>query len=367
MADVLITRVRMARFPSSLSVATRPEAHPAGGPLAHPQEDHPMTARITRSLLSAEGSSRPSARRRLAVAGAVVVAGSLLLTACGDQTEGGGDSGGDRNAKSSEAPLFDKLPKKYQDAGVIKVGSDIAYAPVEFYDENDKVAGIDPDVGEALGKQLGVKFEFSDGSFDGLITGQNSGRHDVIMSAMTDTKQRQEGLDDKGKKVGKGVDFVDYFRAGSAILVKKGNPENIKSLDDLCGKTVALQRGTANEEVAEEQNKKCDKPIKILAFDKDTEALLQVRQGRAVADINDYPVAAYNAKTSGGGKDFEVVGDQIDAAPYGIAVSKENTELRDAIKAALDAIIANGDYAKILQKWEVADAAVEEATVNGGK
>ncbi|CAL9521568.1 ABC transporter substrate-binding protein [Streptomyces atacamensis] len=325
-----------------------------------------MTARTNRPLPSVEGSRRPSARRRLAAAAAVALTGSLLLTACGDQTDSGGEGGGGE-AKSSEAPLFDKLPKDIQSAGVVKVGSDIAYAPVEFYDENDKIAGIDPDLGEALSKQLGVEFEFTNGTFDGLITGLNSGRHDVIMSAMTDTKQRQEGLDDKGEKVGEGVDFVDYFRAGSSILVKKGNPEGIKSLDDLCGETVALQRGTANEELAEAQNEKCDKPIKILAFDKDTEALLQVKQGRAVADINDYPVAAYNAKTSGGGEDFEVVGDQIDAAPYGIAVSKENTQLRDAIKAALDAIIDNGEYQKVLEKWEVTDAAVEEATVNGGK
>ncbi|HZG04441.1 MAG TPA: ABC transporter substrate-binding protein [Streptomyces sp.] len=326
-----------------------------------------MTARIARPLPPVGGTPRPSARRRLAAVGALAVAGSLLLTACGDQTDKGGEGGGDTKAKGSEAPLFDKLPKKIQSAGVIKVGSDIAYAPVEFYDENDEVAGIDPDLAKALEKQLGVKLEFGNGTFDGLITGLNSGRHDIIMSAMTDTKQRQEGLDDKGKKVGEGVDFVDYFQAGSAILVKKGNPKGVKTLDDLCGQTVALQRGTANEELAEAQNKKCDKPMKILAFDKDTEALLQVKQGRAVADLNDYPVAAYNAKTSGGGNDFEVVGEQIDAAPYGIAVSKDNTELRDAIKAALDAIIQNGEYAKVLEKWEVTNAAVKEATINGGK
>ncbi|MEE1938824.1 ABC transporter substrate-binding protein [Streptomyces sp. TRM 70361] len=327
-----------------------------------------MTARTNRSLSTAGGSPRPSARRRLAAVGAVVVAGSLLLTACGDQTDGGGDGdGGKKSESANAAPLHDKLPADIRKAGVIKVGSDIAYAPVEFYDENDQITGIDPDLADALEKQLGVEFEFSNGTFDGLIIGLNSDRHDIIMSAMTDTKQRQEGLDDEGNKVGKGVDFVDYFRAGSAILVKKGNPEGIESLDDLCGRTVALQRGTANEELAETQSEKCDKPIEILAFDKDTEALLQVKQGRAVADINDYPVAAYNAKTSGGGDDFEVVGDQINAAPYGIAVSKEDTELRDAIKAALDAIIDNGEYRKVLEKWEVVEAGVEEATINGGE
>ncbi len=77
----------------------------------------------------------------------------------------------------------------------------------------------------------------------------------------------------------------------------------------------------------------------MLAFDRDTEALLQVEQGRAVADMNDFPVAAYNAQTSGDGNDFEVVGEQIEAGPYGIAFRKEDTQLRDAVKEALDAII----------------------------
>lgn len=314
-----------------------------------------MTARTTR---------RPSARRRLGAAGAVAVAGALLLTACGDQTDGGGDEDTKESA-SSDAPLFDQLPKKIQDAGVIKVGSDIAYAPVEFMDENNEVAGIDPDIADAMGEQLGVEFTFENGTFDGLVLGMNSGRHDIIMSAMTDTKDRQEGLDD-GKKVGDGADFVNYFQAGSAILVQKGNPEDIQGLDDLCGRTIALQRGTANEDLAKAQNEECDKPIEVLPFDKDSDALTQLKQGRAVADINDYPVAAYNAKTANGGEDFEVVGEQIDAAPYGIAVNKENTELRDAIQAALQAIIDNGEYEKVLAEWNSEDGAVEEATINAG-
>lgn len=303
-------------------------------------------------------------RSRAAAAGAIAVAGALLLSGCGDQTD---DAGGGDKTKGKDAPLFDQLPKKVQDAGVIKVGSDIAYAPVEFMDENDEVAGIDPDIAKALGEQLGVEFTFTNGTFDGLVTGLNSGRHDIIMSSMTDTKNRQQGLDDKGKKAGAGADFVDYFKAGSSILVKKGNPDGIKTLDDLCGQTVALQRGTANEDLAKEQSKKCDKPIKVLAFEKDTEALLQLKQGRAVADLNDFPVAAYNAKTSGAGKDFEVVGDQVNAAPYGIAVSKKNTELRDAVKAALTAIMKNGEYEKVLKKWDVTKGALPEATVNAGK
>ncbi|WP_031076907.1 ABC transporter substrate-binding protein [Streptomyces sp. NRRL S-118] len=322
-----------------------------------------MTASTTRRTTAAKS--------RTAAVGAIAVAGALLLSACGDQTNGGGTTGTTEPGKAvSSAPLFDKLPKKYQDAGVIKVGTDAQYAPMEF-EEGGKIVGIDPDIAAALGKQLGVEFKFTSGTFDGLISSLNTGRQDLVMSAMSDTKARQEGLDDKGKKVGKGVDFVDYFNSGVSLLVKKGNPQNIKTLDDLCGKKVAVQRGTTYEDTFKQQAVKCDKDKKgklaIEAFDTDAEAQTRVKSGGAVADMNDYPVAAYIAKTAGGGNDFEVTGGQTQAAPFGIAVDKDNTQLRDAIKEALDAIIKNGEYAKVLEKWDVKSSAVTEATINAGK
>ncbi|MEJ8637352.1 MULTISPECIES: ABC transporter substrate-binding protein [Streptomyces] len=319
-----------------------------------------MTASTTRRTTAA--------RTRIAAVGAIAVAGALLLTACGDQTNSG--SGSSETGAASEAALFDKLPKKYQDSKVIKVGTDAAYAPME-YEEGGKIVGIDPDIAAALGKELGVKFQFTSGTFDGLISSLNSGRQDVVMSAMSDTKARQDGLDDKGKKVGQGVDFVDYFTSGVSLLVKKGNPSKIESLDDLCGKKVAVQRGTIYEDTFKAQATKCKTDGKgtltIEAFDTDAEAQTRVKSGGAVADLNDYPVAAHIAKTAGGGNDFEVAGDQTDAGPFGIAVDKDNAQLRDALKAAVDAIIKNGEYEKVLEKWDVKNSAVTEATINAGK
>ncbi|WP_424211817.1 ABC transporter substrate-binding protein [Streptomyces sp. BI20] len=317
-----------------------------------------MTASTTRRTTAT--------RSRIAAVGAIAVAGALILTGCGDQTDKNTGSGtGD--TKKSDAPLFAKLPKKIQDAGVVKVGADANYAPME-YTENGKIVGVDPDIAEALGKQLGVKFEFANGTFDGLITGMYAGRQDVVMSSLSDNKKRQEGLDDKGAKIGKGVDFVDYFSSGVSLLVKKGNPQGVKSLDDLCGKTVAVQRGTIYEDSFKAQAAKCgDKTLKIEAFDTDAEAQTRVKTGGAVADLNDYPVAAHIAKTSGGGNDFEVTGQQADVGLFGIATTKENTQLRDALKEALDAIIKDGSYAKVLEKWDVTSGAVKSAQINAGK
>ncbi|MEU6884116.1 ABC transporter substrate-binding protein [Streptomyces viridosporus] len=320
-----------------------------------------MTASTTRRTTAAHS--------RLAAVGAIAVAGALLLTGCGDQTDSNGSKSSESSATSS-APLADKLPQTIRDKGVVKVGSDIAYAPVEFKDDSGKTAGIDPDIADALGKQLGVKFEFENGTFDTLITGLRSKRYDIAMSAMTDTKDRQEGIDSEtGKKVGEGVDFVDYFTAGVSIYTKKGDDQGIKTWSDLCGKKIVLQRGTVSEDLAKAENEKCPagKKIAIEAFDNDQQAQTRLRAGGANAGSSDFPVAAYAVKTSGGGKNFELVGEQVEAAPYGIAIAKDNTQLRDAIKAALDAIIENGEYQKILEKWGVTEGAVEEATINGGK
>ncbi|GGP53327.1 ABC transporter substrate-binding protein [Streptomyces melanogenes] len=318
-----------------------------------------MTASTTRRTTAASS--------RIAAVGAIAVAGALLLTGCGDQTKS--KDGGSSSAATSKAPLFSKLPKAIQDKGVIKVGSDIAYAPVEFKDKDGKTAGIDPDLADALGKQLGVKFQFENGTFDTLVTGLRAKRYDMAMSAMTDTKDRQNGVDSKTKKkVGEGADFVDYFTAGVSIYTPKGKDQGIKTWEDLCGKKIVVQRGTVSEDLAKAQSEKCgDKgKIAIEAFDTDQQAQTRLRSGGADAGSSDFPVAAYAVKTSGGGNDFQIVGEQVEAAPYGIAVSKDNTQLRDALKEALDAIIKSGDYDKVIAKWGVEAGAVKEAKINGG-
>ncbi|MEU8750826.1 ABC transporter substrate-binding protein [Streptomyces chartreusis] len=320
-----------------------------------------MTASTTRRTTAA--------RSRLAAVGSIAVAGALILTGCGDQTNDSGSESNDTGSASA-APLADKLPQAIRDKGVIKVGSDIAYAPVEFKDSSGKTVGIDPDLAAAMGKQLGVTFQFENGTFDSLITGLRSKRYDIAMSAMTDTKDRQEGIDsDTGKKVGEGVDFVDYFTAGVSIYTQKGKNTDIKTWSDLCGKKIVVQRGTVSEDLAKAEAKKCTggKTITIEAFDNDQQAQTRLRAGGADAGSSDFPVAAYAVKTSGGGNDFQLVGEQVEAAPYGIAVAKNNTQLRDALKAALDAVIANGEYEKVIKKWGVEDGAVQEAAINGGK
>jgi polar amino acid transport system substrate-binding protein len=327
----------------------------------------PRTARAARTpdtlRTGRTGRTARTARGRAAVGAlAVAVVAPLLLGGCGDQRDfkNGGGFGG------SKAPLFKKLPKDIRSRGYIKVGSDAAYKPVE-YKFGAKIVGLDPDIARAMSEKLGVSFQFTNGTFDGLITSMQTGRFDMIMSAMTDTPERQHGLDDKGKKVGRGVDFVDYLTAGSSILVKKGNPKNVGSVRQMCGQQVATQRGTTSHEILKTQTKKCrksgQKSIHIEAYDTDDEARLRLKTGAVVADISDYPVAANAAQN---GSDFQIIGEQMQSAPYGIAVPKDDKRLRDALKAALAAIIKDGSYKKALLKWGVEQGGVRKAEINGG-
>jgi polar amino acid transport system substrate-binding protein len=133
---------------------------------------------------------------------------------------------------------------------------------------------------------------------------------------------------------------------------------------------MAVQRNTFSHDLAKDQAKKCEKDgektLKIEDFATNPEAETRMRSKGADVVSADFPIAAYSVKNAGGGKYFEIVGDQVEAGPYGIAVAKGNTELRDALQAAVNAIIENGEYKKIIEKWGVADGAVTEAKINGG-
>jgi polar amino acid transport system substrate-binding protein len=294
-----------------------------------------------------------------------------LLVALAAGCSGGeepGRPGEPRPAAEGLTELGRRLPQEIQAARQIRVGSDISYAPVEFYDAfapdvldrpvgepEPQVRGIDPDLATELGRRLGVRFSFVNTPFDELIPSLREERFDVIISSMTVTPERS-------RQVG----FLEYFQAGTSILVARGNPKRISSMADLCGATVTLQAGTIHEELVAGQQSGCgDRPIRARPLESGTQVVLEVKFGRADAALADFPVAAYNAKVSGQGRDFQVVGEQIDPGPYGIGVRKADTELQAVLQEALRAIIEDGSYDRVLAKWNVADGALKSARLVG--
>jgi polar amino acid transport system substrate-binding protein len=313
-----------------------------------------------------QGRTSGFRRRATTFRALALLVAALLAAGC---TGGGGQRATDTPAVAEGlTDLGRRLPQRIRTAREIRVGSDVSYAPVEFYDAfapdvldrpvgepEPEVRGIDPDLAAELGRKLGVRFRFVNTGFDQLIPSLRAGAFDLIISSMTATRERARQ-----------VSFLEYFRAGTSILVPKGNPERIRSLADLCGDTVTLQAGTIHEQlVADEQRHCAGRQIKARPLDSGTQVMLQVKYGRADAALADFPVAAYNAKVSGEGNDFQVAGSQFDPGPYGIGIRKDDAELRQALQEALRAIIADGSYDRVLAKWNVTDGSLKTAEVIG--
>ncbi len=304
----------------------------------------------------------PRARARSARTIAAVGAGGLLLSGCGTSST-------PTSGTTSPAELRARLPKAVKAAGVLRIGSNLNYTPVDFKDETSVPAGLDPELANALGSYLGLRVQFVDMAFDKLIPAVQAKQIDLAMSAVIDTQQRQNGTDDNGRPANPGVDFIDYFMTGTSILVRNGNPQGINSLDDLCGHTVAMQRGTIQAEMAQRQTAACQqfsKPLQVDLLDNDDQAVAEVAAGTAVADLNDYPIAEYNTQSPAGGGKFQLTGGDLEPGPYGITLNKSDTALRDVLAKALDQLIRNGQYDKILNKWNIYPGAVQSAVINGG-
>lgn len=254
--------------------------------------------------------------------------------------------------------LHNALPATIRDAGVLSVATDASYAPASFFDrDGHTIIGFEPDLAAALGHVLGVKVRFTNDDFESLRTMVAEHRTDAVLSAMTDTAERE-----------KSVDFVNYFSAGTTIVVQRGNPDGISDVDSLCGRIVAVEQGTVQVDLLAHAQRNCPgRPIVVRAYGTNDDALVQLRTGRAAAVLNDYPPAAYLATDSRTRANYQLATTaQYEPGPYGIAVAKDRPQLRDALAAALDRLIRAGSYQAILRHWNVLAGAVTTASINAG-
>lgn len=278
-------------------------------------------------------------------------AASLLLAACGsDSEEPGGDSGSEVEADDS---LADLVPEEIRDKGTLVIGTDASYAPNEFLDEDGStIIGLDVDLFDAVAAKLGLETEWQNADFNTIIVGVTGGKYDMGVSSFTINEERKAQ-----------VNMVSYFNAGTQWAVAQGNPDGVDP-DNACGLTVAVQSGTVQEEVdLPARQEACgDDPMDILPFEGQDEATSALATGRAQAMLADSPVIAYAVEQSGGA--IEAVGDIYDAAPYGYVVPKEQTELAEAIVAALEALAEDGTYESILDEWGNAEGGIDDFAVN---
>ncbi len=274
-----------------------------------------------------------------------LLAFAALLAGCGG---GSKSSSGTTTASSQGSGSAITAPASVKSSGKLVFCSDITYPPEESYKPGTTTPeGSDIDIGDYIAKKMGVKARFDNTGFDGIIAALLAKKCDAIISGMNDTPERR-------KQVG----FVDYLKVGQSFMVKKGNPEHITSIDSLAGKAASVETGTTNKDYLDAQSKRLTsmgkKAIKVVTFPKDTDAANALRTGRVDAYFGDAPVVAYYIEQTPDA--FALGGNPVNPIPIGIAIRKSDTELRVAVKRAINMAYADGTMNKILKRWKLAGA-----------
>jgi polar amino acid transport system substrate-binding protein len=216
---------------------------------------------------------------------------------------------------------------------------------------------MDADLITAIAEVMGLKVNLINSNFETIIPGLAAGRYDLGVSSFTDTKERE-----------KTVDFVDYYQAGISFYAKSSVNPGVSTVADLCGKTVAVEKGTTEQEEATKQGATCRHEgkgaVNVLSFPGQNPVNLAVASGRAELGMADSPVVDYQVKQSNGS--FKLLCKCYGFAPYGIAVPK-HSGMTTPILEALKKLMADGTYTRILTKWGIESGAISEPLINGAR
>ena len=276
-----------------------------------------------------------------AAAAALSAAMLIALAACGttDSTDTAAKSGdSSKDSSSTSIQGFDTssiqkddeiaalLPDSVAGDGTLTVGTDTSYAPAEFLAEDGKTpVGFDVDLSKALAAVFGLKENTVSSTFDSIIPSVGS-KYDIGISSFTVTKERMEA-----------VDFVTYFKAG-----------------------------TTQEEEVNKDNEQCKADgkdaIDIQSSKLQTDVTTAVASGKADIFYADTPVAGYAIKQTG--DTLEALGEDVGVTPEAVAVKKGDSKTAEAVQKAIQKLMDDGTYKKILDTWGVSSGAVDKAEIN---
>jgi ABC-type amino acid transport substrate-binding protein len=216
--------------------------------------------------------------------------------------------------------------------GKLQAGSDTSFAPFEFSDEKGGYIGFDVDLVTAIAKKMGLEAVVVATAWDGIIPNLVADRYDIIMSAMTITEERQQQ-----------INFTDgYIDTNLAITTLVDQP--ITDEAGLDGKIVGVQVDTTGQFAVEE----VAGVKEIKKYENSIAAIQDLLAGRVDAVVNDSPVNAYYTRDK---PEFGNTGKIGSDDQYGFGIKKENTELLDAMNAALAELREEGTYDLIYAKW----------------
>jgi len=243
------------------------------------------------------------------------------------------------------------LPEAIQESNVIRIGITVDDPPFMSKD-GDTPVGIIPDLAAAISEVLGVEIEYQEMPFPGLIPAAQADKIDLVWSSMFATFERQKVLD-----------FVPFVHASYGMVVQKGNPLGIESLDDLCGTVSSTTRATVMATALEEQQAKCieegEEPLVVNLYDSQSAGQLQLQAGVVSSFVGTALPLRYLAANAGGGDVFEAVDATYPLGLLALGALNSNPDLAIAFKAALEHIIETGQYQEILDAHEAGSEALE--------
>jgi polar amino acid transport system substrate-binding protein len=250
-----------------------------------------------------------------------VLALATFAAGCGgdDETTAGGGGGG-----AADLGLIDE--------GKLLIGTDAPYPPFEIGQPPD-VTGYDIEVFDAIAKKLGLQVTYKDAAFDTIFRDLAQGKFDAVVAASTILPDREQT-----------VDFSDpYYLTPQSLLVAEGNTD-IRTVDDLAGKTVGAQDGTTGEFYANDNTDAAD----VRGYPEGPDAINALRSGQVDAVLIDYAVGQDAVEKTGG---IEIAQKVVTNELYGFAFAEDSDALREQVNQALAEIKEDGTFAKIYEKY----------------
>lgn len=228
---------------------------------------------------------------------------------------------------SNKASTATNALSKVKEKKKIVIGLSPDYAPFEFKDKQGNIIGMDVEIIKEISKDLGVDYEIKGMDFDGLIKSLEANKIDVILSGMNPTAERE-----------KSVTFSrGYYDSVSQIIVRKGDASKYKSVKDLEGKKIAVQKGTVQEAQAKDA-----KASEVKALGKTTDCVLALQGNKVDAILLDLPVAAFNAKANADVALVDIKIKDSTTKPFAVAMKKGESQLQEAINKTLDRLEKEG-------------------------
>lgn len=259
------------------------------------------------------------------------------------------------------APAFAQdLPENIRKQGQLRVGIEATYPPMAYKDPaTNERRGVNVDLVEAIGKELGIKLQWEEMSFAQLIPAITTERVDFSGTSMTDLPSRREKLS-----------FVDYISTGAQIFTTVQQQKGAQQPTDFCGRSVSTPRTTNYFPQAQAWSEKnCvaagKPPMRVIGSEGAAASRTDLQQGRADAAILGAEFVVYLSQQNPG--TFVAIGDPISRNLSGMAFAKEQAPLRDAVAGALTRLIAKGTYGEILKKHGLEKQALSAITIDAGE